>query len=308
MTTEAPSAEESSSRLRNSSEPGSCPRCSQRQERAELPPTEEDDNPVAERCVFCHTADGWQYVPAHYGADGIVLKHQDALSAHCACVGCWLAWERKCYATQAAPAVSCPVCQRSVDVRKGSSPVEVDHLCDLCLEELLPPVSQKLLFRARATPWGSRACCCLPRRLRAPCLAGLCILLFLMIGIVFKLVSEVLSMILLSQGTELLLAAEGTSDSTLGPLLREVLCSQDMGLFGGLLGLSGDIDQPPVPLQLFLQFALPTIQASSGLVELLGLALGADGQMPTETTASGVTAKLRLLRSRICSSQQQQQQ
>lgn len=94
------------------------------------------------RCIFCHVATGVQYVPIHFahavgreaGESNQSLPYTDALQAHCACGGCWEAWEQK-QVLAGRSEVPCPICQRAVDVFRG---YEGCSLCRPCLREVVP--------------------------------------------------------------------------------------------------------------------------------------------------------------------------
>ncbi|CAK0899776.1 unnamed protein product [Prorocentrum cordatum] len=136
--------------------------------------------PEAERCVFCHLADGTQYVPTHFeGTEP--LPFGPGLAAHCACAACWAAWveqqartsnQRRLPSTQGRSGprvgerelesqdvdVSCPVCQRRVDVCQGC-PAQAG-LCGPCLERLVLPRGK--LPRLDRCGGSRRACCRAP--------------------------------------------------------------------------------------------------------------------------------------------------
>lgn len=101
-----------------------------------------------DRCVFCHSADESQYVPAHFRSVGKfrsrLLQWETGLASHRACAGCWAAWEarhlpkprpgRQRPPTPDQEHLSCPVCARHVDPRVGYPGKD---LCHDCLDELL---------------------------------------------------------------------------------------------------------------------------------------------------------------------------
>eukprot|EP00927_Polykrikos_kofoidii_P051856 TRINITY_DN45639_c0_g1_i1.p1 TRINITY_DN45639_c0_g1~~TRINITY_DN45639_c0_g1_i1.p1 ORF type:complete len:258 (+),score=39.70 TRINITY_DN45639_c0_g1_i1:196-969(+) len=129
-----------------------CPRCYSADDRDRKLEVDTD----GDVCIFCHSANGVQYVPLHFEGcsktpatvdqDTSVLPWADSLRAHCACKGCWAAWE----AQQLVQGLAClcPVCQRRVDLRKCYE----EDLCIACAETVVlasPPLSKQLRFRKR---------------------------------------------------------------------------------------------------------------------------------------------------------------
>lgn len=128
------------------------------------------DSEQSERCIFCLVADGNQYVALHAGLNEQALQFEESLSSHCACAGCWLAWqhrEARNYGRRHVSGVfagssfladaGCPVCQRLVDICRGYS--DASRLCAECFERtLLPNQGQRIVNAKLISAPSSRRC------------------------------------------------------------------------------------------------------------------------------------------------------
>uniref|UniRef100_A0A7S1AP96 Uncharacterized protein n=1 Tax=Noctiluca scintillans TaxID=2966 RepID=A0A7S1AP96_NOCSC len=169
-------------------------------------------SPQLERCVFCHAADGTQYVPLHFqmGSESASLPYELSLAAHCACGRCWADWERRRYRTK--PTVPCPVCQRSVDVGRGYA-LDGVH-CEPCLKELLR--------RKLPVPPLRKTCrCC-----GCACVFPLLVLVFVLIAsTTFTFALTILMSAVEGELTKNLDAMEpGVLDALLPAAVDEILC------------------------------------------------------------------------------------
>lgn len=121
--------------------------------------------PVAsseEKCIFCLSADGWQYVPLHFErttkGDRAEVRYSEILASHTACGPCWAQWERRATATAktTATAPRCPMCQRDIDVRQGYE----DANCKDCLSVLLKTTRSRPRPAVRSPICSSHMKCC----------------------------------------------------------------------------------------------------------------------------------------------------
>lgn len=109
--------------------------------------------PSEEKCIFCLSDDGWQYVPLHFERRGrSEVRYSEILASHTACGPCWAQWEQR--ATTTAP--RCPMCQRDIDVRQGYE----DANCNECLTVLLKATRSRPRPALRSPTCGSRIKCC----------------------------------------------------------------------------------------------------------------------------------------------------
>lgn len=180
-----------------------------------------------ERCVFCHAADGAQYVPAHFalpGDEASLVPFSAALESHCACPGCWAAWER--HRSGRGGAASCPVCQQHVDAGRG---YPGEGLCRPCLELLLlrRPRASRASCCSCCSCRSGRGCCCSP-----PVLVLLLLLAFGPLGLALE---SVLRVLLAHSLDEFERASGGELARALPPGLQEVLCPA-VELLGALPG------------------------------------------------------------------------
>ncbi|CAE7627252.1 unnamed protein product [Symbiodinium pilosum] len=108
-----------------------------------------------ERCIFCLSLDGRQYVPLHHESSAPAsarLPYSTALASHAACAKCWADWEEHLPDAHKCP--QCPVCQRAIDIGQGYA--DQAH-CQPCLEDLLAEVR---LRRQQPRKETKRACRC----------------------------------------------------------------------------------------------------------------------------------------------------
>eukprot|EP00439_Symbiodinium_sp_Y106_P027824 s2692_g3.t1 len=114
---------------------------------------------VPERCIFCLSMDGRQYVPLHYESPAPTssrLPYSSALASHTACAKCWADWEER-LPDPRAKFPQCPVCQRAVDIGEGYA----DKVqCHPCLEELLAEVHSRRWRPKKDAADAKRACRC----------------------------------------------------------------------------------------------------------------------------------------------------
>lgn len=124
---------------------------------------ERSQNEALDRCIFCHAASGEQYVAVHYAPTGGVLTYSSALRGHSACAACWHAWEKRCMTqgkkgirrTALNVEITCPVCQRTLDVRHA---YEDGPHCGACMQAIVlkaPPLPRSQAARAH----GRWSCC-----------------------------------------------------------------------------------------------------------------------------------------------------
>lgn len=223
-----------------------CARCAcKRGSAADAGHTAKGDEGIGkERCVFCLSADGAQYVPVHMDDGGSELAYVGALGAHCACASCWAAWEerqlrkpprlRRPWVARVAQQghlglLPCPVCQRRVDVRHGYA---AGPLCAPCLDEVVlqtPP-------GARPKQDEEERCC----HCGCPAAAMIC-LLFTAAGMIPLVARGVLDFAL-DRSLEVLDGTPGAElERILPPGVMEVMCPMldKMAVFeplrGGLL-------------------------------------------------------------------------
>lgn len=195
-----------------------------------------------ERCVFCHTADGMQYVPMHFDDHGSMLPYTEALGAHCACASCWAAWENR--HSQGRPWVGraarvrrageapCPVCQRRLNVCRG---YPEGGLCTACLDEVVLKTVLPVPQRERSQGLNCCGCTC-----HFPCV--LCVVLLFMI--ILPAAARCAVQIALTQTLEQLdNASEGQLESTLPPALRQTLCPV-LDELAGMIDLASGLFDP----------------------------------------------------------------
>jgi len=237
--------------------PASCIRCSS----GTASTNSERSERCRPQCVFCHAADGAQYVPLHFDRTH-VLSYTPSLRDHCACAACWASWElqNSGQAQIQRRVVSCPVCTRHIDVRRGYAGAE---LCNDCLTDVLatlPPLPKQ-----RPGPSPSRCS-------RRMCCWGIVAVLFF--GINALAVEELMRL-----GLDLAAdAIDKASDSgdlqrSLPPQLLELICTWTDSLEHIRFG-------PDLPLELLLRLGARICRSSRGPRK----------GMPAETSSGGPTS------------------
>jgi len=198
------------------------------------------------QCVFCHAADGAQYVPLHFDSTH-VLSYMPSLRDHCACAACWASWELQNagHAQNRRRVVTCPVCTRHIDVRRGYAGAE---LCNDCLTDVLAtlPPPPKQVPGPSSTRYSRRCLCC-----------------WIVVGLLFFSVNAMAFEELLGISLDLAIdAIDKSSDSgdikqLVSPHLLELVCTWTDSLEHIRIG-------PDLPLEMLLRLGARVCRSGRG--------------------------------------------